>query len=95
MPELRYLINLLRALYLVAAARSAAGLGRCNLRLQDEVIVFDTQITRGWCFMQVDNRHQKEPVITSEQAKQLCDRNFGIGGDGVSILTLVQIILPS
>ena len=45
--------------------------------------------------MQVDNRHQKEPVITSEQAKQLCDRNFGIGGDGVSILTLVQIILPS
>ena len=35
---------------------------------------------------QVDNRHQKEPVITSEQARHMCDRNFGIGGDGVSVL---------
>lgn len=33
---------------------------------------------------QVDNRHQAEPVITPEQAIKLCDRNFGIGGDGVS-----------
>ncbi|CAL5221343.1 g3519 [Coccomyxa viridis] len=34
-------------------------------------------------FILVDNRHQKEPLITSEQAKQVCDRNFGVGGDGV------------
>ena len=33
--------------------------------------------------VQVDNRHQAEPVITPEQAVKLCDRNFGIGGDGV------------
>lgn len=32
---------------------------------------------------QVDNRHQAEPVISPEQAVKLCDRNFGIGGDGV------------
>lgn len=32
---------------------------------------------------QVDNRHQEEPLVTAEQAVQLCDRNFGIGGDGV------------
>lgn len=32
---------------------------------------------------QVDNRHQAEPVLTPEQAAQLCDRNFGVGGDGV------------
>lgn len=32
---------------------------------------------------QVDNRHTTEPVITPEQAAKLCDRNFGIGGDGV------------
>lgn len=32
---------------------------------------------------QVDNRHQLEPVVTPEQAVKLCDRNFGIGGDGV------------
>lgn len=34
--------------------------------------------------VQVDNRHQEDPVITPEQAIKLCDRNFGIGGDGVS-----------
>jgi diaminopimelate epimerase len=33
---------------------------------------------------QVDNRHQDEPILTAEQARRLCDRNFGIGGDGVS-----------
>lgn len=34
-------------------------------------------------FILVDNRHQAEPVITPDQAAKLCDRNFGIGGDGV------------
>ncbi|EFN52710.1 hypothetical protein CHLNCDRAFT_36797 [Chlorella variabilis] len=34
-------------------------------------------------FILVDNRHQLEPVVTPEQAVKLCDRNFGIGGDGV------------
>ena len=32
---------------------------------------------------QVDNRHEEEPMLTAEQAVRLCDRNFGIGGDGV------------
>jgi diaminopimelate epimerase len=34
-------------------------------------------------FILIDNRAQSEPVITSEQAVQLCDRHFGIGADGV------------
>ena len=34
-------------------------------------------------FIMIDNRHQEEPVVTSAQAAKLCDRNFGIGGDGV------------
>ncbi|KAK9840622.1 hypothetical protein WJX81_004850 [Elliptochloris bilobata] len=34
-------------------------------------------------FILVDNRHQKEPVISPEQAARVCDRNFGVGGDGV------------
>ena len=34
----------------------------------------------------VDNRHSPEPVITPEQAARLCDRHFGVGGDGVSCL---------
>lgn len=32
---------------------------------------------------QVDNRHQQELLLSSEAAAKLCDRNFGIGGDGV------------
>jgi diaminopimelate epimerase len=34
-------------------------------------------------FILIDNRAHSEPVITSEQAIQLCDRHFGIGADGV------------
>ncbi|KAK4797656.1 hypothetical protein SAY86_029982 [Trapa natans] len=33
----------------------------------------------------VDNRESSEPIITPEQAVKLCDRNFGIGTDGVII----------
>jgi diaminopimelate epimerase len=32
---------------------------------------------------QVDNRHAPEPVLTPDQAARLCDRHFGVGGDGV------------
>mmetsp|Transcript_82387 Transcript_82387/g.233130 ORF Transcript_82387/g.233130 Transcript_82387/m.233130 type:complete len:334 (+) Transcript_82387:157-1158(+) len=34
-------------------------------------------------FILVDNRDSKEPKLTPEQAAAMCDRNFGIGGDGV------------
>ena len=34
-------------------------------------------------FILVDSRHQAEPVLTPQQAVTLCDRNFGIGADGV------------
>lgn len=34
-------------------------------------------------FILIDNRSSSEPIITSEQAVQLCDRHFGIGADGV------------
>lgn len=34
-------------------------------------------------FILIDNRHSSEPMITPEQAQQLCDRHFGIGADGV------------
>ncbi len=34
-------------------------------------------------FILVDNRHASDPIITPEQAAQLCDRHFGIGADGV------------
>lgn len=34
-------------------------------------------------FILVDNRQQSEPCLTPEQAMQWCDRNRGIGADGV------------
>ncbi|XP_021819084.1 diaminopimelate epimerase, chloroplastic [Prunus avium] len=34
-------------------------------------------------FILVDNRDSSEPKVTPEQAAKLCDRNFGIGADGV------------
>lgn len=34
-------------------------------------------------FILIDNRHHDQPCLTPEQAVQMCDRNFGIGGDGV------------
>ncbi|MGC1306687.1 MAG: diaminopimelate epimerase [Phormidesmis sp.] len=34
-------------------------------------------------FVLIDNRASETPLVTPEQAVALCDRNFGIGGDGV------------
>ncbi|XP_057512882.1 diaminopimelate epimerase, chloroplastic-like [Actinidia eriantha] len=34
-------------------------------------------------FILVDNRDSMEPRVTPDQAVKLCDRNFGIGADGV------------
>jgi len=35
---------------------------------------------------QVDNRKQKEPLLTPDEAISVCNRNFGVGGDGVIFL---------
>lgn len=37
-------------------------------------------------FVLIDNRAQPEPLLSLEQARQVCDRNFGVGGDGVIFL---------
>jgi diaminopimelate epimerase len=34
-------------------------------------------------FILIDNRASSEPLVTPEQAVKMCDRNFGIGADGV------------
>jgi len=34
-------------------------------------------------FVLIDNRHQSTPVLSPEESCKLCDRNFGVGGDGV------------
>ena len=37
-------------------------------------------------FIMVDNRHTSDPIFSSEEAVALCDRRFGIGGDGIIFL---------
>ncbi|GAB4242990.1 MAG: diaminopimelate epimerase [Stanieria sp.] len=34
-------------------------------------------------FILIDNRHSSEPIVTPQQAMQMCDRHFGVGADGV------------
>ncbi|MGF1588806.1 MAG: diaminopimelate epimerase [Pleurocapsa sp.] len=47
------------------------------------VIEFSKYQGLGNDFILIDNRHNSEPIITPEQAIKMCDRHFGIGGDGV------------
>ncbi len=37
-------------------------------------------------FILIDNRHQFEPILDATTAIKMCDRNFGIGADGVIFL---------
>ena len=46
-------------------------------------IEFEKYHGLGNDFILIDNRHSPEPVLTPEQAVDLCDRHFGIGADGV------------
>jgi len=46
-------------------------------------IAFSKYHGLGNDFVLVDNRHQADLLLTPEQAIKWCDRNFGIGGDGV------------
>lgn len=41
------------------------------------------RVTGDQVLKQVDNRDTSEPKVTPEQAVKLCDRNFGVGADGV------------
>ncbi|XP_078180939.1 diaminopimelate epimerase, chloroplastic-like [Carex rostrata] len=52
-------------------------------RKASDVLHFVKYHGLGNDFIMVDNRDSIEPRITPEQAVKLCDRNFGIGGDGV------------
>lgn len=49
-------------------------------------IAFSKYHGLGNDFILIDNRHAPEPIISSELAVKWCDRNFGIGADGVIFL---------
>ena len=48
-----------------------------------EDIKFQKYQGLGNDFLLIDNRASDEPVLSPEQAEKLCNRNFGVGGDGV------------
>ncbi|KAH7298882.1 hypothetical protein KP509_25G062900 [Ceratopteris richardii] len=48
-----------------------------------EILDFSKYQGLGNDFLLVDNRDSAEPKISPEQAVKLCDRNFGVGADGV------------
>lgn len=46
-------------------------------------IAFEKYHGLGNDFILVDNRGKSEPMMSPEEAAKMCDRNFGVGGDGV------------
>ncbi|CAM6115521.1 unnamed protein product [Calypogeia fissa] len=54
-----------------------------NGSAKQEVLQFVKYHGLGNDFLLVDNRDSETPKITPEQAIVVCDRNFGVGGDGV------------
>eukprot|EP01024_Parvocaulis_polyphysoides_P022896 TRINITY_DN2119_c1_g1_i1.p1 TRINITY_DN2119_c1_g1~~TRINITY_DN2119_c1_g1_i1.p1 ORF type:complete len:348 (-),score=32.99 TRINITY_DN2119_c1_g1_i1:159-1145(-) len=67
------------------AHKSALRQPRCRATVvkPTAMVKFSKYHGLGNDFILVDNRHQEDPVITQEAAVQICDRNFGIGADGV------------
>ena len=52
-------------------------------RLAAEKVAFAKYEGLGNDFILIDNRDRSEPSLTPEESEKLCNRNFGIGGDGV------------
>lgn len=62
---------------------SSASLSAPRAAAADNGIPFSKYHGLGNDFILVDNRDRAEPSLTPEQSAKLCDRNFGVGGDGV------------
>ncbi|KAJ1265912.1 hypothetical protein BS78_08G109800 [Paspalum vaginatum] len=65
----------------VSAPRSAASF--LERRESERALHFVKYQGLGNDFIMVDNRDSSVPKVTPEEAAKLCDRNFGIGADGV------------
>lgn len=63
--------------------RSSVSLSATTVAAPTSTIAFSKYQGLGNDFILIDNRSQTEPSLTPEQSARLCDRNFGIGGDGV------------
>uniref|UniRef100_A0ACD5XMI0 Uncharacterized protein n=1 Tax=Avena sativa TaxID=4498 RepID=A0ACD5XMI0_AVESA len=67
----------------VSAPRSSAAASFLERRESERALHFVKYQGLGNDFIMVDNRDSAEPKVTPEDAAKLCDRNFGIGADGV------------
>jgi diaminopimelate epimerase len=57
---------------------------RCRgTRLHSEKVAFAKYEGLGNDFILIDNRDREDPSLTPGESEKLCNRNFGIGGDGV------------
>ena len=58
-----------------------------EIKSVDHSIKSPVQFTKyeglGNDFILIDNLQYSEPIFTPEQAIKICNRNFGVGGDGV------------
>lgn len=58
-------------------------MSRMGTLLRSSTIDFSKYEGLGNDFILIDDRTSTTPSLTSNQSAHLCDRNFGIGGDGV------------
>ena len=66
------------------ASRAAAAAAASSLSVsKGDTIEFAKYEGLGNDFILIDDRDKSAPSLTPEQSERLCDRNFGIGGDGV------------
>jgi Diaminopimelate epimerase len=56
---------------------------RSGSRLHAENVAFAKYEGLGNDFILIDNRDREDPALTPDESEKLCNRNFGIGGDGV------------
>ncbi|GLJ11234.1 hypothetical protein SUGI_0147980 [Cryptomeria japonica] len=61
----------------------SASLSYTNKKKKGDVLHFVKYHGIGNDFIMVDNRDSLEPRICADQAIELCNRNFGVGADGV------------
>lgn len=64
------------------ASRTAAAASSLSVSKGD-TIEFAKYEGLGNDFILIDDRDKSAPSLTPEQSERLCNRNFGIGGDGV------------
>eukprot|EP00587_Corethron_hystrix_P008304 CAMPEP_0113314698 /NCGR_PEP_ID=MMETSP0010_2-20120614/10650_1 /TAXON_ID=216773 ORGANISM="Corethron hystrix, Strain 308" /NCGR_SAMPLE_ID=MMETSP0010_2 /ASSEMBLY_ACC=CAM_ASM_000155 /LENGTH=330 /DNA_ID=CAMNT_0000171027 /DNA_START=69 /DNA_END=1061 /DNA_ORIENTATION=- /assembly_acc=CAM_ASM_000155 len=58
-------------------------LGRSTRLMASRTIDFAKYEGLGNDFILIDDRSNSDPSLTPEESVRLCDRNFGVGGDGV------------